>query len=56
MAGLSDEELAHLTVEFKEQLAGGKGLDDILPEAYAAICEADYRILGMAPYDVQILG
>ena len=56
MAGLSDEELAHLTVEFKEQLVGGKGLDDILPEAYAAICEADYRILGMAPYDVQILG
>lgn len=56
MSNLSDEELAHLTVEFKERLADGESLDDILPEAFAAICEADYRILGMAPYDVQILG
>lgn len=56
MAALSDEELAHLTVRFKERLAAGETLDDILPEAFAAICEADFRILGMAPYDVQILG
>ena len=52
----TDEELAHLTVEFKERLANGESLDDILPEAFAAICEADYRILGMTPYDVQVLG
>lgn len=56
MAQLSDVELAHLTVEFKERLAHGEGLDDILPEAFAAICEADHRILGMAPFDVQVIG
>lgn len=56
MSGLTDAELAHLTVEFKERLAKGETLDDILPEAFAAICEADFRILGMAPFDVQILG
>lgn len=56
MAALSDEELAHLTVVFKERLAEGETLDDLLPEAFAAICEADSRILGMAPYDVQVLG
>ena len=44
MASLSDEELSHLTVTFKERLAEGETLDDILPEAFAAICEADYRI------------
>lgn len=52
----SDAELSHLTVEFKERLADGESLDHLLPEAFAAICEADYRVLGMAPYDVQILG
>lgn len=56
MASLSDEELSHLTVTFKERLEEGETLDDILPEAFAAICEADYRILGMAPFDVQVLG
>ena len=56
MAALSDEELSHLTVVFKERLSQGETLDDILPEAFAAICEADFRILGMAPYDVQVLG
>ena len=56
MAALSDGELAHLTVTFKERLEEGETLDDILPEAFAAICEADYRILGMAPFDVQVLG
>lgn len=56
MAALSDGELAHLTVAFKERLAEGETLDDILPEAFAAICEADDRILGMAPFDVQVLG
>lgn len=56
MAGISDKELAHLTVKFKGRLAEGESLDDILPEAFAAICEADKRILGMVPYDVQVLG
>lgn len=56
MKGMSDKELSHLTVEFKERLDCGESLDDLLPEAFAAICEADYRVLKMAPYDVQILG
>ena len=56
MSALSDEELAHLTVEFKERLAQGETLDDVLPEAFAAVCEADYRVLGLAPFDVQVLG
>lgn len=56
MADLSDEELAQLTEKFKGRLENGESLDDILPEAFAAICEADYRVLGMAPYDVQVLG
>lgn len=56
MAALSDTELAHLTVKFKERLAKGETLDELLPEAYAAICEADSRVLGKFPFDVQILG
>ncbi len=56
MQALSDEELQHKTEEFKERLSEGETLDDILPEAFAAICEADDRILGMYPYDAQILG
>lgn len=56
MAGLSDEELAGLTLVFRERLGQGETLEGILPEAYAAVCEADKRVLGMFPYDVQILG
>lgn len=56
MTQLSDKELSYLTADFKKRLEQGEGLDDILPEAFAAICEADYRVLGMMPYDVQILG
>ena len=56
MSELSDEKLAHLTMEFKERLTNGETLDKLLPEAFAAICEADHRILGMNPFDVQILG
>ncbi len=56
MARLTDQELAHLTDEFRARLAGGETLDGILPEAFAAICEADRRILGMSPFDVQVLG
>lgn len=56
MRMLSDTELSHLTLEFKERLSQGESLDDLLPEAFAAVCEADYRILDQFPYDVQILG
>ncbi len=56
MAELSDADLSHLTVDFRERLEQGESLDDLLPQAFAAICEADYRVLGMMPYDVQILG
>ena len=53
---LSDYELQNKTVEFKERLKNGETTDDILPEAFAVCCEADYRVLGMFPFDVQILG
>lgn len=53
---LSDYELKNKTNEFKRRLAEGETTDDILPEAFAVCCEADYRVLGMFPYDVQILG
>lgn len=52
----SDQELSELTLLFKKRLQNGESLEDILPEAFAAICEVDERILGMRPYDVQILG
>lgn len=53
---LSDYELKNKTVEFKERLNNGETTDDLLPEAFAVCCEADYRVLGMFPFDVQILG
>lgn len=53
---LSDYELKNKTLEFKERLRNGETTDDLLPEAFAVCCEADYRVLGMFPYDVQILG
>ena len=53
---LTDEQLRGKTDEFKARLAKGETLDDLLPEAFAAIREADDRILGMRPYHVQILG
>ena len=56
MAALTDEQLQHKTVEFRARLEQGESLDSLLPEAFAAACEADYRVLGKFPYDVQILG
>ena len=53
---LSEEALKHKTVEFKQRLAQGETLDDILVEAFAAIREAAWRVLGMKPYPVQLLG
>ena len=52
----SDDELKALTPEFKNRIAKGETLDNILPEAFAAIREADFRVLGLKPYPVQITG
>lgn len=56
MRALSDEELKNLTPSFQLRLLAGETLDDILPEAYAAIREADRRVLGKEPYKVQVIG
>lgn len=56
MQALSDEQLAAKTTEFKERLAGGHSLDDILPEAFAVVREASVRVLGMRHFDVQLIG
>ena len=56
MQQLSDEELRNKTQEFKERLANGETLDDILPEAYAVVREAAWRAIGMKHYYVQIVG
>ena len=53
---LSEEELRGKTAVFKERLAQGETLDDILPEAFAAVREAADRVLGMRPYPVQLMG
>ncbi|MBM6927318.1 preprotein translocase subunit SecA [Pseudoflavonifractor phocaeensis] len=53
---LTDEELKAKTPEFKQRLANGETLDDILPEAFAACREAAWRVLGMKPYRVQLIG
>ncbi len=56
MAALSDEQLKAKTEEFKTRLANGATLDDLLPEAFAAVREAGVRALGMRHYDVQFIG
>ena len=53
---LSEEALKAKTQEFKDRLSAGETLDDILPEAFAAIREAADRVLGMRPYPVQLIG
>ena len=53
---LSDEALANKTLEFKERLAGGAKLDDIMEEAFAAVRETSRRVLGQRHYDVQLVG
>jgi preprotein translocase subunit SecA len=55
-ASLSDEALKEKTAQFKARYANGEDLDDLLPEAFAAIREAAWRVLGMKPYPVQLLG
>ena len=56
MQSLSDQELAAKTLEFRERLTKGETVDDLLVEAFAVVREADRRVLGMFPYDVQVLG
>ncbi|MEZ5688750.1 MAG: preprotein translocase subunit SecA [Caenibius sp.] len=56
LEAFSDEELAAQTDKFREQLAGGAKLDDLLPEAFATVREASKRILGMRHFDVQMVG
>ena len=56
MQALSDEELRGKTKEFKQRLSEGETLDDLLPEAYAAVREAAVRTLGMEHYQVQLIG
>ena len=56
LEALSDAELQAQTAKFREQLAGGKSLDDILPEAFATVREASKRVLGMRHFDVQMVG
>ena len=53
---MSDEELRGMTEVFKKRLAAGETLDDILPEAFAAVREADDRVLGKRPFHVQLIG
>lgn len=53
---LTDEELKAKTPEFKERLANGETLDDLLPEAFAVVREAAKRVLGMRHFDVQLIG
>ncbi|MFI2714387.1 preprotein translocase subunit SecA [Micromonospora sp. NPDC018662] len=53
---LGDDELRGMTDQFKERLADGETLDDLLPEAFAVCREAASRVLGQRPYDVQVMG
>jgi preprotein translocase subunit SecA len=56
MAALSDEALRAKTVEFKQRVAAGASLDDLLVEAFAAVREGSKRVLGLRPFDVQLIG
>ena len=53
---LTDDELRDETVALRERYSGGESLDDLLPEAFAAVREAAKRTLGMRPFDVQLMG
>src|SRR3989344_1514152 len=56
MKALSDEALKHKTIEFKKRLAEGASLDELAPEAVAAVGEASRRTLGQRHFDVQLVG
>ena len=53
---MSDDELRGMTAEFKERLAKGEDLDDLMPEAFATVREAARRVIGQRHFDVQIMG
>jgi preprotein translocase subunit SecA len=53
---MSDDELRGMTDEFRKRLADGETLDDVMPEAFATVREASKRVLGMRPFDVQLMG
>ena len=55
-AAMSEQELRGVTAVLKERLASGETLDDILPDAFAAVREADWRVLGKRPFRVQLIG
>ena len=55
-AALTDEQLRAKTDEFKQRYADGESLDDLLPEAFATAREAAWRVLGMKPFRVQLIG
>ena len=55
-AAMTDAQLQAKTPEFKERLANGETLDDILPEAFATVREAAKRVIGLYPYRVQLIG
>jgi len=55
-AALSDDELQGKTAEFRARLAKGETLDDLMPEAFATVREAAHRVMGMRPFDVQLIG
>ena len=55
-AAKTDEELRAKTDEFKARLKQGETLDDLLPEAFATVREASWRVLGMRPFRVQLIG
>jgi preprotein translocase subunit SecA len=56
LQSLSDAALAARTVQFREQMAAGKTVDDLLPEAFAVVREASRRVLGLRHFDVQLIG
>jgi preprotein translocase subunit SecA len=56
MEALSDEELQHKTVEFRQRLEEGEDLDDLMVEAFAVVREAAKRVIGQRPFDVQLMG
>lgn len=56
MSALTDEQLKDKTIEFKVRLAKGESLDDILPEAFAVCRKVDWCVLGMKPFQVQVIG
>ena len=56
MRQMSDSQLQQQTALLREQIKAGKTLEQVLPRAYATVREADYRVLGLYPYDVQVMG